>query len=192
MAILPVVTYDDPVLRKPAEQVDPEHPGLGKFIDDLFETMYEASGVGLAAPQVGVSLKLFVVDADAITEDEEEDSFGPGVFINPEIEVVDPEKWDAEEGCLSLPDIREKVARPETIRIRYQDRDFNTHEEEHSGWYARVLQHEYDHLRGVLFIDYLGAFRKRLIRKKLEEVRLGKAQTEYQLAPKNSGTDEKE
>jgi peptide deformylase len=189
MAILPVVTYDDPVLRKPAEPVDPEHPGLEQFIDDLFDTMYEANGVGLAAPQVGVSLRIFVVDADAITEDEDEPSFGPGVFINPEIEIVDGERWDAEEGCLSLPEIREKVTRPDTIRIRYQDRDFQTREEEHSGWYARVLQHEYDHLKGVLFIDYLGAFRKRLIRKKLEEIRTGKVEAEYQLAPKNQDPD---
>ncbi len=191
MAILPVVTYDDPVLRKPAEPVDPDHPGLEQLIDDLFDTMYEANGVGLAAPQVGVSLRMFVVDADAITEDEDEEAFGPGVFINPEIEVVDEERWDAEEGCLSLPEIREKVTRPDTIRIRYQDPDFQTHEEVHSGWYARVLQHEYDHLKGVLFIDYLGAFRKRLIRKKLEEIRSGMVEAEYQLAQKNQDTDAK-
>ncbi len=186
MAILPVVTYDDPVLRQPAEPVVPDHPGLEEFIDDLFDTMYEANGVGLAAPQVGVSLKLFVVDADAITEEEDEESFGPGVFINPEIEVLEGERWDAEEGCLSLPEIREKVTRPDTIRIRYQDRDFQTREEVHSGWYGRVLQHEYDHLRGVLFIDYLGAFRKRLIRKKLEEIRTGAVQAAYSLAPKST------
>ncbi len=190
MAILPVVTYDDPVLRKPADTVQQDHPGLEEFIDDLFDTMYEANGVGLAAPQVGVSLKLFVVDADAITEDEEEESLGPGVFINPEIEVLEGEKWDAEEGCLSIPDVREKVSRPDTIRIRYQDRDFQDREEVHSGWYARVLQHEYDHLRGVLFIDYLGAFRKRLIRKKLEEIRAGRVEAAYTLAPKGTGTDE--
>jgi peptide deformylase len=186
MAILPVVTYDDPVLRKPADPVKPDHPGIDEFIDDLFDTMYEASGVGLAAPQVGVSLKLFVVDADAITEDEDEKSYGPGVFINPEIEVLEGERWDAEEGCLSIPDVRENVTRPDTIRIRYQDRDFQTREEVHSGWYARVLQHEYDHLRGVLFIDYLGAFRKRLIRKKLEDVRAGRVEAAYPLSPKDT------
>ncbi len=185
MSILPVVTYDDPVLRKPADPVDPDHPELQSFIDDLFETMYEANGVGLAAPQVGVSLALFVVDADAITEDEDEEDFGPGVFINPEIETVEQEKWDAEEGCLSLPEIREKVTRPDTIRIRYLDREFQPHEEVHNGWYARVLQHEYDHLKGILFIDYLGAFRKRLIRKKLEEIRQGSVKAEYPLASKS-------
>ena len=190
MPILPVVTYDDPVLRKPAVPVEPDHAGIQQFIDDLFETMYEANGIGLAAPQVGVSLRVFVVDADVITEEEQEVSFGPGVFINPEIELIDEEKWDAEEGCLSLPEIREKVTRPDTIRIRYLDRDFQPHEEVHSGWYARVLQHENDHLKGVLFIDYLGAFRKRLIRKKLEEIRLGNVQTEYLLAPKVHEADQ--
>ena len=191
MSVLPVVTYDDSVLRKPAEPVVPEHPDLQQLIDDMFDTMYEANGVGLAAPQVGVSLTLFVVDADAITDEEEEESFGPGVFINPEIETIDEEKWDAEEGCLSLPEIREKVTRPEAIRIRYLDREFQSHEEVHRGWYARVLQHEYDHLRGVLFIDYLGALRKRLIRKKLEEIRLGSVNAEYCLLPKSSqGSDQ--
>lgn len=185
MPVLPVVTYDDPVLRKPADPVKPDHPGLQQLIDDLFETMYEANGVGLAAPQVGVSLQLFVVDADAITDEEDEVSFGPGVFINPHVETIDPENWDAEEGCLSLPDLREKVTRPESIRILYLDREFQSHEEIHSGWYARVLQHEYDHLKGVLFIDYLGAFRKRLIRKKLEEIREGRAHAEYALVSKH-------
>ncbi len=187
MSVLPVVTYDDPVLRNPAGPVEPDHPDLQTFIDDMFDTMYEANGVGLAAPQVGVSLALFVVDADAITEEEEEESFGPGVFINPEIKTISQQKWDAEEGCLSLPEIREKVNRPETIRIRYYDRDFQPREEVHDGWYARVLQHEYDHLKGVLFIDYLGAFRKRLIRKKLEEIRTGSVKADYRLAPKPEG-----
>ena len=184
MSILPVVTYDDPVLTRKADPVHPEHPGLQKFIDDLLETMYEADGVGLAAPQVGESIRLFVVDADVITEEDDGKKFGPGVFINPEMEAVGEEHWDAEEGCLSLPDLREKVSRPHKIRIRYHDRDFKLHEEEHEGWYARVLQHENDHLKGILFIDYLGAFRKRLIKGKLEDIRQGKVDTEYPLAPK--------
>ncbi len=192
MSVLPVVTYDDPVLRNPAGPVDPDHPDLQNFIDDMFDTMYEANGVGLAAPQVGVSLSLFVVDADAITDEEEEESFGPGVFINPEIETIGEQKWDAEEGCLSLPEIREKVTRPDTIRIRYFDRDFQSREEVHSGWYARVLQHEHDHLKGFLFIDYLGAFRKRLIRKKLDEIRKGSVKVEYRLAPKPEGLNQGE
>ncbi|MBP3191370.1 peptide deformylase [Natronogracilivirga saccharolytica] len=186
MAILPIVTYDDPVLRNPAEPVESNTPELQTFIDDLFETMYEASGVGLAAPQVGRSLRIFVVDADAITEAEGEGTYGPRVYINPEIVSDQDYLWDAEEGCLSIPDVREKVTRPDSIRIRYLDRDFYAHEEEHQGWFARVLQHEYDHLRGVLFIDYLGAFRKRLIRNKLNEIKSGNVDTEYSLVPKKS------
>lgn len=186
MAVLPIVTYDDPVLRKKAEPVEHNSPELQKLITDLFDTMYEASGVGLAAPQVGISLGLFVVDADAITEDADEESFGPNVFINPEIEVLDGDPWDAEEGCLSLPELREKVKRPMNIRIRYLDRDFKPQEQICSGWYARVLQHEYDHLNGVLFIDHLGALRKRLARGKLNQIRLGKVQAAYPLVPKKT------
>ena len=184
MAVLPIVTYDDPVLRKKAEPVEHNSPELQNLVTDLFETMYEASGVGLAAPQVGISLRLFVVDADAITEDADEESFGPNVFINPEIEVLDGDPWDAEEGCLSLPELREKVKRPLNIRIRYLDSDFKPQEQDCSGWYARVLQHEYDHLNGVLFIDHLGALRKRLIRGKLNQIRIGQVQAAYPLVPK--------
>ncbi|MDI6400984.1 peptide deformylase [Balneolaceae bacterium ANBcel3] len=185
MPVLPIVTYDDPVLLAKADLVHPDHPDIQTLIDDMFDTMYEADGVGLAAPQVGYSLRLFVVDADVITEDQEEaESYGPRVYINPDIEAIGEETWSAEEGCLSLPEIREKVTRPHRIKIRYQDRDFKTCEEEHEGWFARVLQHEYDHLNGVLFIDYLGALRKRLIKNNLEEIRLGNVKTEYQLAPK--------
>lgn len=185
MAILPIVTYDDPVLRQPADPVTPETPDLQQLIDDMFETMYEASGVGLAAPQIGRSLRLFVVDADAITGEEGEEEQGPGVFINPEIEPVEKDYWVAEEGCLSIPEVRENVTRPDEIRIRYYDRDFIPREEVHHGWNARVLQHEYDHLNGILFIDYLGAFRKRLIRNKLNEINAGYVQTEYPLRTKS-------
>ncbi|MDG5767919.1 peptide deformylase [Balneolales bacterium ANBcel1] len=184
MPILPIVTYDDPVLLRRADPVHPDHPGLQDFIDDLFDTMYEANGVGLAAPQVGESIRVFVVDADVITEEEENKAFGPRVFINPEIEPMEDDHWDAEEGCLSLPDLREKVTRPDRIRIRYHDREFQLQEEVFDGWFSRVLQHENDHLKGVLFIDYLGAFRKRLIKGKLEDIRLGRIETEYPLAPK--------
>lgn len=186
MAIFPIVTYDDPLLRSHAEPVDSNSPELQKFIDDLFETMYEASGVGLAAPQVGRSLQIFIVDADAITESEGEPAHGPMVFINPVITPDQEELWDAEEGCLSIPDVREKVTRPDSIRIRFLDRDFHPREEQHHGWFARVLQHEYDHLHGVLFIDHLGAFRKRLIKSKLDEIKSGRIETEYQLASKTS------
>ncbi len=184
MSILPIVTYDDPVLRKPADPIDPEYPGLQAFIDDLFDTMYNADGIGLAAPQVGRSIKLFVVDADVLIENEGETAFGAGVFINPEMEGLDEDYWEAEEGCLSLPDVQEQVARPWKIRIRYFDREFQFHDEVHEGWYARVLQHEVDHLKGILFIDYLGAFRKRLLKSNLEKIKNGEMDTEYSLAAK--------
>lgn len=186
MSILSIVTFDDPVLTRQSDPVHPDHPGLQEFIDDLFETMYHANGVGLAAPQVGEPLRVFVVDADVITSEEEDVSYGPRVFINPELTSADENHWDAEEGCLSLPDIREIVTRPDRIRIRYHDRDFKLQEETFDGWFSRVLQHEYDHLKGVLFIDYLGAFRKRLIKGKLEEIRLGNTKTEYPLASKQA------
>ncbi len=192
MSILPIVTYDDPVLMKPGTPVHPEHPGLQDLIDDMFETMYHANGVGLAAPQVGHSLRMFVVDADVITEEEENgEKHGPGVFINPEIEILEDDYWDAEEGCLSIPDVRENVTRPFRIHIRYYDRDFQWCEAEHEGWYARVLQHEYDHIKGVLFIDYLGSFRKRLIRGKLEEIRKGAVKTEYPLLSRKPATGQR-
>lgn len=186
MAVLPIVTYDDPVLTTQARAVEPGMKELEGLINDMFETMYEAEGVGLAAPQIGRSLQLFVVDADAITEEEDGATYGPRVYINPYIEALGEETGEVEEGCLSLPDVREKVTRPLRIRIRYMDTDFREHEEICDGWFARVLQHEYDHLKGVLFIDYLGSFRRRLIKSKLEAVRLGKVQAEYELAPKRA------
>lgn len=186
MAILPVVTYDDPVLRKTAEPVPEKYPGLDQLIEDMFETMYEANGVGLAAPQVGHSLRLFVVDADVITEEEDGVSHGPGVFINPEIKPLSDDRVEAEEGCLSLPDVREPVSRPDKIQISYLDRDFKFRTENVEGWYARVLQHENDHLKGILFIDYLGSFRKRLLKKKLDNIRMGLVEASYPLVPKES------
>lgn len=186
MPIFPILTYDHPVLRTPAGPVTENYEGLAEFIDNMFETMYQAGGVGLAAPQVGFPLQLFVIDADELTEEEDGIKHGRGVFINPEIIPLDDENWDAEEGCLSLPDIREIVQRPNSIKIRYVDSQFRVHEEVHDGWYARVLQHEYDHLKGVLFIDYLGPFRMRLLRGKLNNIINGKVETEYLVANKNS------
>ncbi len=186
MSIFPIVTYDHSGLRTPAEPIPENNDGLPEFIDNLFDTMHQAGGVGLAAPQVGIPLQLFVVDADIMTEEEDGTKHGPGVFINPEVTPVGDEEWDAEEGCLSLPDVREKVTRPYRIKIRYFDREFQVREEEHEGWYARVLQHEFDHLKGVLFIDYLGSFRKRLLRGKLQNIIDGKVETEYLVVAKNA------
>ncbi|MCH8567072.1 MAG: peptide deformylase [Balneolales bacterium] len=185
MSILPIVTYNDPVLREKSSPVKENTAEIQKLIDDMFETMYNGQGVGLAAPQIGVSLRLFVTDSDPFISDEDQETdFGPMVFVNPEIISKGQETSSFDEGCLSIPGLREPVTRPETIKIRFQDRNFEHQEMEISGWLSRIFQHEYDHIEGVLFIDYLGSFRKRLIRSKLQLVESGKAPAEYPLVPK--------
>ncbi|MEX0771837.1 MAG: peptide deformylase [Balneolales bacterium] len=186
MPVLPIVTYDDPVLKRKAETVETDNDELQDLIDDMFETMYNAHGVGLAAPQVGVSLRLFVVDADVMAEDDETATkYGPMVFINPELYEIECEKVEMEEGCLSIPDIREKVLRPDKVRVKFLDRDFQTSVMKFSSWMARVVQHEYDHIEGVLFIDYVGSFRKRLLRTKLDQINAGGLEAEYPLVLKS-------
>lgn len=144
----------------------------------MIETMYNSDGVGLAAPQIGTSLKLFVVDGDPVLEEDEE-KYGVMVFINPEIVEKKGKNIPMDEGCLSIPDIREKVFRPETIVIRYKDEYFEEREQEFSGWMARIIQHEFDHLNGVLFIDYLSSFRKRMVKADLQEIDSGNIEVEY-------------
>ncbi|MCH8524319.1 MAG: peptide deformylase [Balneolales bacterium] len=179
MSVLPIVLYNDPVLREKATPVKSDSKEIQTLIDDMFDTMYEASGVGLAAPQIGKSLRLFVVDADIMVEDTDEDPFGPMVFINPEILASDDNKIVIEEGCLSLPELRETVARPDEITIRFLDREFKEHQKTFTGWMSRVIQHEYDHLEGILFFDYLGSFKKRLIARRLQLIDEGQVETEY-------------
>ena len=180
MAILPIVTYDDPVLSQNANPVNENSDELQQLIDDMFETMYNAEGVGLAAPQVGQSIRLFVIDADSMVENEA-DKYGPMTFINPEIKECSEDKSEEEEGCLSLPDIRENVIRPEQIVIEYLDRDFEQRRLKVSEWIARVIQHEFDHINGILFIDHLGSFRRRLLKSKLKQVAGGRVETNYPL-----------
>ena len=185
MSILPIVTYNDPVLREKGKPITDNTPEVQQLIDDMFETMYNGQGVGLAAPQIGESLRLFVMDADPFTADEEgEENLGPMVFINPEIEPVGDFKTATDEGCLSIPGIRESVTRPETIRVKWLDRDFNPKEQTFSGWPSRVIQHEFDHIEGVLFIDYLGSFRKRLLRGRLTQVENGEVEAGYPVRAK--------
>lgn len=182
MAILPVLTYDDERLREETSPVEEDSEALQQLIDDMFETMYNANGVGLAAPQVGEIKRLFVADVDPLLEDEEkrtEKKHGPLVFINPEWEPLEDEKSQREEGCLSIPEVREKVTRPTDIKVRYKDRNFNDQTLHASGWLSRVIQHETDHLDGVLFIDYVSSFRKRLIKGKLKKIAQGDIQTDY-------------
>lgn len=181
--IQPIVIYGDPVLKKRAEDITKDYPKLDKLIDDMFETMHRANGVGLAAPQIGKSIRLFVVDATPFVEDGEEDEEGlkgfKKVFINPEILEESEEEWKFEEGCLSIPGIRGEVSRPEEITIRYMDENFKEYEETFDGLKARIIQHEYDHLEGILFTEHLSAFKRNLLMGKLNAMSKGKVKADY-------------
>ncbi len=193
--ILPIYPYGSPILRAETVPVEADSPALQQLLDDMVETMHGASGIGLAAPQVGRSERLFVVDLSTFAAEIEEElgvlplwAVGPVAFINPEIVDADEDDLcDYEEGCLSIPDLREDVVRPEHIRVRFLDRAFVPHDMEASGMLARVVQHEFDHLNGVLFIDHLSPLRRRLLRRRLREMAQGKAEADYPLAdPKQS------
>lgn len=186
--ILPIRAYGDPVLKKVAQDIEPGHPGLEQLIEDMFETMYAASGVGLAAPQVGHSIRLFIVDASPFAEDEDGHPAENAVlkdfkkvFINPYIVEEEGEEWTFEEGCLSIPNLREPVDRQERIVLQYQDEQFNDHEETFDGFAARVIQHEHDHLDGILFTDHLPPLRRRLLKGKLRDISIGKTDAKYKM-----------
>lgn len=188
--ILPIVAYGDPVLKKEAVEIDKDHEGLSDLISNMWETMYAASGVGLAAPQIGKSIRLFIVDASPFADDEDTEEPDPKavglegfkkVFINPIIEEEVGEEWAFQEGCLSIPQIREDVYRQEKITISYYDEDFNFHEETFEGYAARVIQHEYDHIEGILFTDHLAPLKKRLLKKKLMNISKGEIQVDYRM-----------
>lgn len=187
--ILPIRAFGDPVLKKMAQDIEPGHAGLEQLIADMFETMYAANGVGLAAPQVGHSLRLFVVDASPFAE-ENEDGTPPEepelkdfkkVFINPYIVEEEGEEWPFEEGCLSIPNIREEVYRQPKIVLQYQDENFVEKEEAFEGFAARVIQHEHDHLDGILFTDLLEPLRKRLIQGRLRDISKGRTDVKYKM-----------
>lgn len=177
----PVTVYGDPLLRKKAKPIEKDHRGLDEIIENMWETMYYSDGVGLAAPQVGKSIRLFIVDATSGADEEPDLIDFKKVFINPEIIETFGEEWEMNEGCLSLPEIREDVKRPDVVRIKYQDENFETYEEEYRGYAGRIIQHEYDHLDGVLFIDYLSPLRKRLLKSKLRNIAAGKVQPHYRI-----------
>ena len=186
--ILPIVAYGDPVLRKKATAITPDYPKLEDFIASLFETMYEAHGVGLAAPQVGQSIRIFVVDTEPFANDKalssETQEFLANfkqVFINPEIEKEEGEEWAFTEGCLSIPDIQDDVWRKPTITLRYQDAQFKLHTRTFTGLAARVIQHEYDHLEGILFTDTLSPLKKRLLKSKLTKISKGDISVDYRM-----------
>jgi peptide deformylase len=181
--VYPIVVYGDPVLRKKAKDIE-KNTDLSTLVADMFETMYAANGIGLAAPQIGKGIRLFVVDGTSLEEEEQDMSDFKKAFVNPTILMEEGEPWEFEEGCLSIPNIRENVMRPETVRIRYYDDQWNLKEEEYDGVKARIIQHEYDHIEGKLFIDYLSPLKKRLLKGKLTDISKGDVDTEYRiLAP---------
>jgi len=188
--ILPVVAYGTPILKKVGEEIDENYKDLDKLLENMFETMYEASGVGLAAPQINKSIRLFIVDASPfaeVEEGEEPDPMAEGldgfkkVFINPIIEEESGEEWPFAEGCLSIPKIREDVMRKPNIKISYYDENWDFKEEEYSGYAARIIQHEYDHVEGVLFTDYLSPLKKRMLKKKLVNISKGDIEVPYRM-----------
>jgi len=186
--ILPIVAYGDPVLRKKCVDIDKDHPKLDEILDNMFETMYAAKGVGLAAPQVGLPIRLFLVDTspfagdDDLSEDEhaEVESFRK-VFINAKIVEESGDEWAFNEGCLSIPDVREDVFREPEIVIEYFDENFKKQKEAYRGLIARVIQHEYDHIEGILFTDKLSSLKKRLIKGKLSNISKGKIDVDYRM-----------
>ena len=183
---LPVYLYGHPVLRKVSEDITPDYPDLKKLLDDMYETMYASEGVGLAAPQIGRNDRIVVIDADPVAENFPECAGRKLTLINPEIEILDGEEVTRGEGCLSLPGLSENVNRVEHIRLRWLDENFQPHEEEMSGFLARIVQHECDHLEGKLYIDHVSLIRKQLIRGKLNNIIDGKIRCDYQVryAPK--------
>jgi peptide deformylase len=187
--IYPIVAYGDPVLRKKAKEIDANHPNLKTFIDNMWETMYESSGVGLAAPQVGESIRLFLVDSIQILEnlsekrkdDWADDKGVKDVFINPKIISRKGEEWVYNEGCLSIPKIKEDVTRHDEVHIQYYDADFKFHDKKFVGLSGRIIQHEFDHIEGTLFIDHLKPLKKRLLKRRLEEISQGKVVVDYKM-----------
>ncbi len=190
--IYPIHVYGTSVLRKKAKEITKDYPGLEKLIEDMYETMKFSEGVGLAAPQIGLPIRLFVVDAtgsgkeeEGFDEDDEDLSDFRKVFINPKIINYSGVPWTFNEGCLSIPNLREDVDRPEKIHIRYFDELFNPHEEDFDGVRSRIIQHEYDHLEGIMFVDKINPLRKRLISGKLNAIAKGKVDIHYKIITSN-------
>ena len=179
--IYPITVYGDPILRKVTSEIDQNYIGLEKLITDMFETMHNAEGVGLAAPQIGLSLRVFVVDLSLLGEEKHLPKDFKKVFINPYIIEKEGDKVLMDEGCLSLPGLREDVLRFDTIRIKYFDEKWQEYDEVYSGYTARVLQHEYDHLDGILFVDYCSPLKKRLLKGKLSDISKGQVTTTYRI-----------
>jgi len=186
--ILPIIAYGDPVLRKLGKNINKEYPELEPLLENMFETMYGAKGIGLAAPQIGLPIRIFIIDATPFKDDEqlelEERNFlstFKQVFINAQIIDETGENWVFNEGCLSIPNVREDVFRKETIKIEYLDEKFEKHTKKFNGIAARIIQHEYDHIQGILFTDKLSSLKKRLIQRKLTNISKGKISIDYRM-----------
>ena len=186
--ILPIVGYGDPVLRKMCEEISLEYPNLKDLIANMYDTMYNAYGVGLAAPQIGLAIRLFVIDTEPfsdsedLTKEEQEQLKGfKQTFINAKMLKEDGDEWSFNEGCLSIPDVREDVYRNERITIEFFDENFNKKTEVYDGLIARVIQHEYDHIEGILFTDKISTLKRTLIKKKLQNIMDGKARPDYKM-----------
>ncbi|MBS1734267.1 MAG: peptide deformylase [Bacteroidetes bacterium] len=187
--ILPIVAYGSPVLRKVCADITPDYPGLDKFIADMWETMYHSNGVGLAAPQVNKEIRVFVIDSEQIFANQDEDEKGQypdepgykGVFINAHIVELNGEQWSYNEGCLSIPRIREDIMRNETVTLQYLDEHFKPHTKTFNGITGRVILHEYDHIEGKLFIDHLKPLKRTLLKRKLDDISKGKVNVDYRM-----------
>lgn len=179
--ILPIFVYGSPVLRKIARDITQEEPGLSKLMDDMWETMYSSDGIGLAAPQIGLSLRLFVIDGTELKEDDPSLDGFKKVFINAKLLSEVGQEWAYKEGCLSIPNIKEDVMRKSTITLEYLDENFEKHTETFEGMKARIIQHEYDHLQGVMLVDRINPLRRRLLKGKLMAISKGKVDVAYKI-----------
>lgn len=177
--ILPIYAYGQPVLRKKATEINSEYPNLKELLSNMFETMYDSNGIGLAAPQIGLSIRLFIVDGTEIEDIEPKDF--KKVFINPVIEEEFDDKWDYEEGCLSIPNVRADVNRHSKLTITYLDENFIEHTETYGGMAARIIQHEYDHIEGILFTDRIHPLKRTLLKTKLNNIAIGKVSASYRM-----------
>lgn len=178
---LPIIAYGDSILRKKASEITTDYPDLDILIANMFETMYAAHGVGLAAPQIGLSIRLFIIDATSFADDEPELKSFKKIFLNAQVVDESGEKWVFNEGCLSIPEIREDISRQNTIRISYYDENWQQHEETYKGLVARIIQHEYDHIEGKLFTDKLSPLRKAMLKKRLDSISKGMVKVEYKM-----------
>ena len=182
--ILPIIAYGSTILRKESEEIDASYLELKELIANMFATMENANGIGLAAPQIGLGIRLFIIDSSPLAEDEESKTTVEAVrkvFINPQIMKEEGKEWKFNEGCLSIPEIREDVYRKPDIVITYYDENFQYHEDKFSGILARIIQHEYDHIEGTLFVDYLSPLKKRLLKRKLSDIAEGKISVDYKM-----------